>query len=79
MSFMSSSQEIHTAARRYCQSQSNYWYQFAAELRQTKLGDPSSYRQKLLDSYAHSKVLTIICTEIERLDPNKLTNIEHTG
>ena len=75
---MSSSQALHTAARRYCQSQSDYWYQIATELRQTRACDPSHYRQTLLDSYARSKVLMIICTEIERLDPNKLVDIEHT-
>ncbi len=69
---MSSSQALHTAARRYCQSQSAYWYQMATQLQQTQFHDPSSYRQMLLDSYARSKLLMIICTELERLDPNTL-------
>jgi hypothetical protein len=75
---MSSSQALHTAARRYCQSQSDYWYHFATELQSTKLCDPSSYRQTLLDSYARSTMLMVICTDIERLDPNQLEDIENT-
>lgn len=75
---MSFSQALHTAARRYCQSQSDYWYQTATKLRQTKLHDPISYRQTLFDSYARSDVLRMICTEIEQIDPNKLSDIENT-
>ncbi|HEY9828908.1 MAG TPA: hypothetical protein V6D19_26115 [Stenomitos sp.] len=78
MSFKSSAQALHTAARRYCQSKSNYWYQIATELQETKPCDPSSYRQTLLDNYACSKVLMMICTELEKLDPEKLVDIENT-
>ncbi len=75
---MTSAQALNTAARRYCQSQSDYWYQSATQLRQIKPRDPSSYRQTLLDSYARANVLMMICTEIEHLDPNTLADIEHT-
>lgn len=75
---MSFSQALHTAARRYCQSKSDYWYQAATKLRQTKHRDPINYRQTLFDSYARFDVLRMICTEIERLDPNKLGDIENT-
>ncbi|ABW26701.1 hypothetical protein [Acaryochloris marina] len=69
---------LHTAARHYCQTQSNYWYQHTTEIRQTIPRDQGNYQQMLLESYARSDVLTIICTELERLDPDHLDDIDIT-
>lgn len=69
---------LHTVARRYCQAQSHYWYQSSTEIRQTQPRDQNNYQQMLLESYARSGVLTMICTEIERLDPDKLDDLEQT-
>lgn len=69
---------LHTAARHYCQTQSNYWYQHTTEIRQTIPRAQNNYQQMLLESYARSDILTIIRTEIERLDADQLDNIETT-
>ncbi|WP_299413185.1 hypothetical protein [Acaryochloris sp. IP29b_bin.148] len=69
---------LHTAARHYCQTQSNYWYQHTTEIRQTIPRDQGNYQQMLLESYARSDVLTIICIELERLDPDHLDDIDTT-
>lgn len=75
---MLSNLALHTAARHYCQAQSNYWQQHSTELKQTQPRDPTRYQQMLLESYARANVLTIICTEIKRLDPDKLDDTETT-
>ena len=69
---------LHTAARRHCQEHSHYWYQHTTEIRQTIPRDQNNYQQMLLESYGRSDVLTIICTEIERLDPDQLDDLETT-
>ena len=69
---------LHTAARHYCQEQSHYWYQHTTEIRQAIPRNQGNYQQMLLESYARSDVLTIICTELERLDPDHLDDIDTT-
>ncbi|PZD70526.1 hypothetical protein C1752_10955 [Acaryochloris thomasi RCC1774] len=71
------SQALHTAARHYCQRQSSYWDQYSNKLSQTK-PRPSNYQQVLLDGYARSNVLRVICIAIEQLNPDELNDLEQT-
>ncbi|NEQ51865.1 MAG: hypothetical protein F6K11_17280 [Leptolyngbya sp. SIO3F4] len=76
---MNLAQALYTAARRYCMTQSQYWYDQATELRQTKSQDrDQTYRQQLLSNYSRSEILMTICIEIERLDVDVLEEIDDT-
>jgi len=77
---MNLSQALHSAARRYCQEQSEFWFRQSTELRQniSQIPNRTHYQQQLIDCYGRFDVLINICNEVERLNPEELEDLDDT-
>ncbi|NJN23290.1 MAG: hypothetical protein HC810_01310 [Acaryochloridaceae cyanobacterium RL_2_7] len=75
---MNLAQALHTQARRYCQEQSEAHSQQAIAIKQTPAVDRPQAKQNLLNEYGCSEMLQWIQTEVERIDFDRLENLDST-
>jgi len=74
-------QSLHSAARRYCNEQFKYWAkQYSAICRagRDRAADSYHYTSEALGVFPRYNILNAIRVEVERMDPNELTELNDT-
>lgn len=72
---VNSAQALHTAARRYCNEHYTHWCkQYSLVSNSGRAVDGYHYTEKALDTFPRYTMLNAIRVNIERIDPNSLTN-----
>jgi hypothetical protein len=78
---MNLAQALHTAARRSCNEQYNYWatqYSEISRAGRDRAADGYHYTSEALGVFPRYNVLNAIRVELERIDPNELVDLNDT-
>lgn len=72
---------LHTAARRYCLERHAYWCDRYSEILRSggdRQPDGYHYMSEALGTFPRYNILNAIRIELERMDPTKFADLEHT-